>query len=357
MAVSFGFLSKKIIGINIGPSSIKIIKLAKAGHNNCILEGYDIIDLPAGAVMNGIIKDHASVASYIKNSFVRHGFNNKNVAVSIPCKHVIIKTIEMPKMKKEELDSAIFFEAQQYITYDINEVSFDYVVLGDSPTGINTNMIMIVAGKKDIINDHIQLIHESGLNPLIVDVDCIALENMFSFNYPEEEDQMICLIRAGSLETNVHVINKGRNLFRRDIPMGGFNITEEISKKFQIEFNEAENIKTGGINLKDLNFQTNYAIYLNMIVLRITSEIQRTIDYFAANNDKQYPKKIFLTGGSSKITGLAEGIEAKTNIPVEIANSFRHITFKPGIGDPGVLDAYSGSFGIAVGLAAGGLQS
>jgi type IV pilus assembly protein PilM len=181
------------------------------------------------------------------------------------------------------------------------------------------------------------------------------MENMFNFNYPEE-NQMVSLIKVGATETNVQIIENGFNIFRRDITIGGVNITEEISKKFQIDFNEAENIKIGGIKHRDANFQTNYMIYINMIIARITSEIQRTIDYFAANNDKQYPKKIFLTGGSSKLQGLSEDIETKLNIPVTIVNPFRHIVFKPGIVSPEGFDAESSMFCVAVGLAVRGFE-
>ena len=350
MAFKFSFGSKNGVGIDIGSDSIKVLSLSKSGHKYQI-ENSDVIALPGGAVSGGVIDDKASVASYLKSSFSRLGIKEKNVVIAVPCKHVIIKTIEMPKMKENELGSSIYYEAQQYITYDINEVFYDYVVLGESQTDSNNNMIMIIAGKKDIINNQTQLIQECGLNPFVVDVDCIAVENMFSFNYPEEFDELVSLIRVGASETNVHIIQKGLNLFRRDIPIGGFNITDEIAKKFQIDFNEAENVKTGDISKRDINFQTNYAIYLNMIISRITSEIQRTIDYFSANNDKQYPKKIYLTGGSSRLPGLPGDIEGKLNIPVEVINPFRNILNKEE-----VAGSQSHLFGIAVGLSLRGLE-
>ncbi len=350
MAFKLSFGSKNGVGIDIGSDSIKVLRLSKSGHKYRVLDS-DVIGLPGGAVSGGVINDKASVASYLKSSFSRLGIKEKNVVIAVPCKHVIIKTIEMPKMKEGELDSSIYYEAQQYITYDINEVFYDYVVLGESQTDPNNNMIMIVAGKKDIINNQTELIQECGLNPFRVDVDCIAVENMFNFNYPEEFDELVSLVRVGASETNVHVIKKGFNLFRRDIPIGGVNITEEIAKKFQIDFNEAENIKTGDIGNRDINFQSNYAVYLNMIISRVTSEIQRTVDYFAANNDKQYPKKIYLTGGSSKLPGLQGDIEGKLNIPVEVINPFRSILFRDESADN-----RSHLFGVAVGLALRGLE-
>lgn len=350
MAFKLGFGSKNGVGIDIGSDSIKVLRLSVSRHKYRV-ESSDIIGLPSGAVIGGVINDKASVASYLKSSFSRLGMKEKNVVIAVPCKHVIIKTIEMPKMKADELSSSMYYEAQQYITYDINEVFYDYVVLGESAAEPDNDRIMIIAGKKDIINNRTSLIQECGLNPSVTDVDCIAVENMFNFNYPEEYDELISLVRVGASETNVHVIQKGLNLFRRDIPIGGVNITEEIAKKFQIDFNEAENIKTGDASKRDVNFQTNYAIYLDMIITRITSEIQRTIDYFAANNDKQYPKKIYLTGGSSKLTGLSNDIEEKLNIPVEVVNPFKNILFKDDFADN-----RSYLFGVAVGLALRGLE-
>ncbi len=355
MAFKFNLSSKRIVGIDIGYSSIKILELSKSVSKYTI-DSIDLIDLPGGIVADGFLKDHASAVSYIKSSFANHDIKEKNVIISIPCKHVIVKNIDMPKMKESELGPAIFYEAQQYITYDINEVSFDYEILGDSAADAGSSLIMIIAGKKDIINDRVDLINECGLHSPIVDVDCIATENMFNFNYPEETDQITGIIKVGATETNVHIVNKGFNLFRRDIPIGGVNITEEIAKKFQMDFNEAENIKTGGIEKRDENFKTNYMIYINMIVTRITSEIQRTIDYFAANNDKQYPKKIFITGGSAMLSGLSGDIEAKLNIPVSIINPFRKIVFNHNISDTNFIESKSSLFGVAVGLTVRGLE-
>ncbi len=350
MAFGLKIGSKIGVGVDIGTSSIKVIELSKSGRKYYI-DVLDIIDLPAGVVTGGVIQDSASVAAYLKSSFSKLGISEKKVSIGIPCKHVIIKTIEMPKMKPNELESSIFYEAQRYITYDINEVSIDYFIIGDSPAEPGNDLIMIVAGKKDIIENQVEFVRQCGLNPNVVDVDCIALENMFNFNYPEEFDQLTAIVKIGASETNVHVFQKGANLFRRDIPIGGINITEEIAKKFQIEVNEAENIKTGNMGNRSEDFRTDYYIYLNMILTRITSEIQRTIDYFAANNDKQYPKKVYLTGGSSKLTNIAEGIETKINIPVVYANSFRNVLFKHG-----ALDDKSDFFSIAVGLALRGVE-
>ena len=350
MALKLGIGSKTGVGVDIGSNSLKVLELSKSGRKYYI-DALDIIDLPAGAVSGGTVNDGASAASYLKSSFSKLGIGEKKVAVGIPCKHVIIKTIEMPKMKPNEIDSSIYYEAQRYITYDMNEVFLDYIILGDSPNDAGSNLIMIVAGKKDIVENQMDFIHQCGLNPNIVDVDCIALENMFNFNYPEEFDELTAIIKIGASETNVHVLQKGVNLFRRDIPIGGMNITEEIAKKFQIDVNEAENIKIGNTRNRNEDFKADYSIYLNMILSRVTSEIQRTIDYFAANNDKQYPKKVYLTGGSSKLPGILEDIETKINISTVNINPFRNLLFRQNISDD-----KSHFFAVAVGLALRGAE-
>lgn len=359
MGFKLGIGSKISVGLDIGSSSLKVLEISKSGRKYYI-EALDIIDLPAGSVSGGVINDGASVASYLKSSLSNLGIKEKKVAIGIPCKHVIIKTIEMPKMKPAELNSSIYYEAQRYITYDINEVFLDYVFLGDSPnisdqsSNAGNSLIMIVAGKKDIVGNRTDFIQKCGLNPNIVDVNCIALENAFNFNYPEEFDELIAIIKIGASETNVQLLQKGVNLFRRDISIGGINISEEIAKKFQMDFNQAENIKIGNtdnINSANVDFQSNYSIYLNMILSRVTSEIQRTIDYFAANNYKQYPKKVYLTGGSSKLTGILEDIEAKINIPTVIMNPFRNMLFKQNAAED-----KSHFFSVAVGLALRGVE-
>ena len=350
MALKLSIGSKKCVGIDIGSSSIKVIEISNSGHKYYI-DALDVIDLPSGTVNGGIINDPASAASYLKSSLAKHGISEKKVIIGIPCKHVIIKTIEMPKMKPAELESSIYFEAQRYITYDMNEVSLDYVVTGDSPTEPSNNTVMIIAGKKDIIENQSKFFNECGLNPYIIDVDCIALENMFNFNYPEEFDELIAIVKIGASETNVHIIQKETNLFRRDIPIGGITITEEIAKKFQIDFNEAENLKTGNMGNRNQDFKNEFNEYMEMILSRIISEIHRTIDYFAANNDKHYPKKIYLTGGSSMFANIVQEIENKINIPVSNLNTFRNLLFNHEVSD----DKHD-FFGVAVGLAIRGAE-
>ena len=131
MALKLGIGSKTGVGVDIGSNSLKVLELSKSGRKYYI-DALDIIDLPAGAVGGGTVNDPASAASYLKSSFSKLGIGEKKVAIGIPCKHVIIKTIEMPKMKPSEIDSSIYYEAQRYITYDINEVFLDYIVLGDT---------------------------------------------------------------------------------------------------------------------------------------------------------------------------------------------------------------------------------
>lgn len=357
MKLTLGVGARSGVGIDIGSSSVKILRIHKSG-SKYYASDMDVLSLPSGAVTHGIINDAATIASYIKNSFSRLGIKEKNVVISAPCRHVIIKTFEIPKMKESELDSAVFFEAQRYITYDLKEVFYDYAILNSPASNSENYSIMVVAGKKDIIDSQISLIEQCGLNPFIVDVDCIAVENMFNFNYPEEFDELTGLIRIGASEANVHILHKGLNMYRRDIPIGGVNITEEISKKFQIEFNEAENIKTGLSTKEDENFEANYSVYLTMMISRITSEIQRTIDYFAANNNKQYPRKVYLTGGSSVLTGLMSDMEAKLNLPVEYVNPFRNVLFEKINGENNKeLEENARFYGIAVGLALRGVES
>ncbi len=356
MKFSLGFGGRTGVGIDIGSSFIKILRLSISG-NKFYADDMDVITLPEGSITNGIINDPAPVASYIKSSILRLGIKEKNVVISLPCRHVIIKTINMPKMKDSELSASLYYEAQQYITYDINEVSYDYIVMGESPSAPGNNSVMIVAGKKDIIENRNELIHECGLNPFIMDVDCIAIENMFNFNYPEDFDDIICVAEIGASETSVHIIRKGANIFRRDIPIGGISITEEIAKRFQLNFTEAENIKTGVSVKEEDGFKESYSTFLDILTSRITSEIQRTIDYFAANNDRQYPRKIYLAGGSSVLKGFSKDLESRLNIPVELLNPLRNILFSPK--NASVKEQMEVNFhflNIAVGLALRGLE-
>jgi type IV pilus assembly protein PilM len=158
---------------------------------------------------------------------------------------VIVKKVSLPAMSREELDEQIRWEAEQYIPFDVNEVNLDFQILGGGNDDGQME-VLLVAAKKDLIDDYVQVIHEAGLVPVAIDVAAFAVENAFEANYDVSPGQTVALVNVGAQVVNINIVSNGVPCFTRDITTAGNQYTEEIQKALSISFGEAERIKLGG---------------------------------------------------------------------------------------------------------------
>ena len=250
----------QLVGLDIGSHSIKAVEIddSKKGMS---LKSFGAIGLPKDAIVEGAVKEMEIVAAAIKNLFRNLSIRNKNVATSISGFSVIAKKISIAQREESELESGIHDEAEQYIPFDISDVNLDYEVLTDQDkedeeeseeeeeksSGTSGAMdVMLVAAKKDIVEDYVSLIRLAGLNPVVMDVDAFALQNAFELSI---EDMAGCyaIINVGAEELGINAVKDGISIFTRDSSYGGAQITEEIMSKFNLSYEEAEKMKLGGI--------------------------------------------------------------------------------------------------------------
>jgi type IV pilus assembly protein PilM len=226
-------------------------------------------------------------------------------------------------MTEDELEESIQWEAERYIPFDINDVNMDFQILGPTEGGEELMEIVLVAAKKDIINDYLSVIVEAGFNPVIVDIDSFAIENMFEANYPVTRDEVTALANIGASVTNINILKKGVSSFTRDIFTGGNSITEEIQRQLNVDFDEAEALKLG--NRMDEASQKVIQEVLRSALNSLATEIAKSLDFFRSTSSQEKVDKLFLSGGCAKINGIEKVIEEQAGIPVEIANPFKEI--------------------------------
>ncbi|MBW1887875.1 MAG: type IV pilus assembly protein PilM [Deltaproteobacteria bacterium] len=253
----------QLLGLDIGSHSIKLVEIDDT-KKGMVLNSFGSIGLPKDAIVEGSVKEMELVASAIKNLIKNLKVRNKNVATSISGFSVIVKKINIEKREESELESSIHEEAEQYIPFDISDVNLDYEILtgkekveeveeGEKEEGEaeseteDTGMmdVMLVAAKKDIIDDYESLIHLAGLNPVVMDVDAFALQNAFELS-SEETSGCYAIVGVGAEELGINAIKDGVSIFTRDSSYGGSQITEAIMSKFDVPYEEAEKIKLGG---------------------------------------------------------------------------------------------------------------
>src|SRR5512139_1001483 len=236
---------KLAVGLDIGSSSVKLVHL-KEGKRGLHLLAWGQAPLPPEAIVDGALMNSAAIVQAIQELVAQQKVKTREVAIGVRGHSVIIKKISLPRMTQEELDESIQWEAEQYIPFDVKDVNIDTQILTPQADAAGQMDVLLVAAKKDLINDFTSVCAEAGLTATVVDVDAFAVQNAYEANYPQVPNQPVVLINVGAAVTNINIVNNGMATFTRDITIGGNAFTEEIQKQLNISAEEAEALKVGG---------------------------------------------------------------------------------------------------------------
>ena len=238
--------SRSVVGLDIGSSAVKAVEL-KASGKGFRVAAYGSEPIPPDSIVDGAIIDSAAVAESIRRVFESKAFKTKEVAASLSGNAVIVKKISLPVMTATELDESIYWEAEQYIPFDIQDVNLDYQILdaGGGPDSKGTMEVLLVAAKKEKIADYTGVIAQAGRTPVVVDVDAFALQNAYELNYGFEPDSVVVLLNAGASAININIIANAQSVFTRDISLGGNAYTEAVQRELNLPFESAELLKKG----------------------------------------------------------------------------------------------------------------
>lgn len=338
---------KDIVGVDIGSNSIKMVQLreAKGGYQ---LVNLGLMPLSPEAIVDNSIMDSGAIVDGVRSLVESHKVKTKNVATSVSGHSVIIRKIQLPIMTEEEMEASIQWEAEQYIPFEISEVNLDFQILGPDTKDPSQMNVVLVAAKKDFVNDYVAVFQECNLTPQVMDVDGFAMENAFMANYGEEDVDIVALINMGASTMNVNILKEGASVFTRDIQSGGNTCNEEIQKRLGLSGDDAEHAKLGG-EVADVDMDS-VAEVMRDAQANLIQEIQRSMDFFSATSADEKVQRIFITGGVSKTAGLRENLEGKMGVPVEILNPFNQIAIPEQAFDTEYIEAVAPLFSVAVGL-------
>jgi type IV pilus assembly protein PilM len=343
--------SKNLVGLDIGSSAVKLVELKekKAGSYELVKIGLE--PLSPEAIVDGSIMDSSMVVDTIQRLNAAQGVKNSNYATSLSGHSVIIKKISLPAMSNEELAESIQWEAEQYIPFDINDVNLDYVPLTTPGAGDNIDVIL-VAVKKEKINDYTSVISQAGKTPVLVDVDAFAVQNCYEANYDVDEGRVTALVNIGASVTNVNVISGTTSLFWRDITFGGNQYTDAIQRELNLSFAQAEALKRG--EEQGGHSMQKIMPIINSVSEDFSGELRKTLDFFTATSGAERVDAIMLSGGGASALNLESILRDKFGIRVEIMNPFRNIALneKKGQFNPEWVAEVAPSMAVAVGLAA-----
>jgi type IV pilus assembly protein PilM len=307
------------VALDIGSSSIKMVE-AVVEKNGYRLASAGILPLPSTAMQNNMVADRDVVVRTIRSLVQTNGVKATRVISAVPGRAVIIKRIPLAAESEEELEANVEFEASHVIPESLENVNLDYQVLSYQEDGKKMD-VLLVAVKKEIINNYTEVIQEAGLIPAIMDVDYFAMENMYETNYEPKPEEVVGLIHIGARYTSINVLKNGVSTFTGDLPVGGEAFTESLVEQLQVPYDRAETFKVTGL-LEGKRHQGLEAL-LQPVSASLAEEIGRTLSLYGAMAAEETIHSIYLSGGGAKVVGLGPMLEKKLGVPVQLSQPFR----------------------------------
>jgi type IV pilus assembly protein PilM len=339
---------KNCVGLDIGSSSIKAVQI-KPSRNGLALQAFGMQPLVAQTIVDGTIMDQTAVVEAIRALWSRLKLRQKDVAIAVAGHSVIIKKIAVPAMRPDELAANIKTEAVHHIPFGKDDVEIDYHVVNPQNSAGQTELLL-VAAKREVVADYVQVVKDANLIPTVVDVAAFASQNGFEANYSLDARETIVIITIGAAISNINIVRGGVSLFTRDVTIGGNAFTEEIQKQMQISSEESEAYKVGG-SIDDHGVVPQEVLRIIEGVAEVMAgEFQRSLDFFLATTADANVTRICLAGGTAKISSLHRAIERRSRLPVETVDAWRRIEIDPAL-DRNYLAAHSPEALVGLGLA------
>ena len=373
------FLSKKspLVAIDIGSSSIKLVQLTEIKDGQYELTRFGMMPLEEECIVEGAIKKPDQVADALKNLIKAEKIQSRYAVSAVAGEAVFIKKIKVPVMSEEELSAKITEEAEQYIPFDIDDVAFDFQILGiiegdtdeESEESVDSEPAddsdnddqkdnsneegqmmeaLLVAVQKGVIDERTDILLEADLKPAIIDLDVFALMNAAQLTSDLSSMGTVALIDLGDSFTHINIIQDGAMGYTRDIPVGGGYLTSMLMSKLQIPFKQTLDIKRGkftpGIKEEEV------IDIIARAYKKVLDEVKKSFEYYSATTDKKI-ERILLCGGGSMIRGIDSYFADYLKIPVEILDPMQGVKINPKNFDQSLIDEMSGLSTVALGLA------
>jgi type IV pilus assembly protein PilM len=310
----FSRKSRPVLGLDITPSSIKLIELSLSGGQYTV-DGYAAEATPQNALNEKSIVDADAVGEAIARAVRRAGVRTKDVAVAISGDAAITKIIQMPRnLSDADLEGQVEMQADQYIPFPMNEVSYDYEVLGTSERDPESMDVLLVASRSENVEQRRAAVVAGGLVPRIVDVEAFALENacrLMTHQMPDGGvDRSVAVVDFGASTTTFSVLKNLKVVYTRDFAFGGQQLTEEIMRTYGLSLEEAGRAK------KDGGLPANYqSEVLDPFIDDMTQQISRSLQfYLASGSGREQPEKILICGGCANIPGAAEVVQSRLGL-------------------------------------------
>ncbi|MBC7788509.1 MAG: type IV pilus assembly protein PilM [Anaerolineae bacterium] len=339
------FGRKKVtIGLDVGSGLVKVAVIDH-GKGEPELVRVAISPLAADAIVEGEVMDPGIVAGAIRDALLAAGVKVKSVVTAVGGRDVIIKKIQIARAKEQDARDLIRWEAEQHVPFDMESVELDFQIL--DPEGDGQEMsVLLVAAKRDLIENKIRLLTDADVSPAAVDVDAFALHNAFEVNYPDAMHGVVCLVNIGHEVTNVNILEDGVPLLTRDIPVGTRRLREDLQRERGLTNEQADELLQG----------YDKSPHLDAVLAtrgeEIAVGIERAAAFLAtASRAQSLIKVVYICGGGARVPGLNEALATRLRLTVELANPLQRLRVRDGAFDALVIDEVAPLLMLPIGLA------
>jgi len=335
---------KRTVGIDIGSGLIKLVVIDHSKGEPELVK-VAITPILADAIVEGEVMDPGIVADAIRGLFVTAGVKQKNVVAAVGGRDVIVKKIQMDRMKENDAREVIRWEAEQHVPFDMENVELDFQILDPAGEGLQMS-VLLVAAKRELVENKVSLLTDAGLIADLIDVDAFALHNAFEINHPDAMQGMVGLLNIGHEVTNINILEDGVPVLTRDLAIGTRRFREDLQRERGLASDEAEKL------LQSLERSPVLDPYVESRGEEMAVGIERAAAFLqTSSRGGAAMAKIYMSGGGSRIPGLAEVLAARLGVPVERANPIQNIKVRDGVFESLAVDEVVPLLMLPVGLA------
>lgn len=313
---------KTSIGLDIGSGFVKAVEVDHSGAQPEVSRVAMRALLP-DAIVEGEIMDYGLVSDTVRGLFEEMGMKSADVVTAVGGHDVIIKKIQMDRMKESDAREVIRWEAEQHVPFDIKSVELDFQILNPHDVGMQME-VLLVAAKRELVDNKVGLLQDAGINPVIIDVDAFALHNAFEHNHPDSQDGIIALVNVGHETTNVNILENGVPILTRDIPFGSRRIREDLQRERGLTAEQAEMVVQARETVDDLGR------FVDSSAAEVAVGIERASAFLMTRDDGESLGRIFLSGGGARVPGMVESLARRMGVETRLVNPFERVPVRPG---------------------------
>ncbi|MCX6904182.1 MAG: type IV pilus assembly protein PilM [Verrucomicrobia bacterium] len=325
--------SKSFLTLDLGAATLKLAEFEPNEAGGLRFKQYGLKALGAEGFQDATRP--AAVLKGLQELLAEHSYTSKLVNVCAPGFHVFSKFVKLPPVDSSKVTQIIQYEAQQNVPFPLEEVVWDYQILGTTPTG--ELEVLLVAIKSDVVEGVFKAIESVGLKMQLVDVSPAALCNAFRYNYGDLEGCTM-LLDIGAKTSNL-LFFEGENVYSRGINIGANAITVDFSKESKLGLEEAERLKvtegfvglTGAYEDPENLHQAAISKIARQVMTRLHIQVNQTIQFYRGQQAGKSPDRLFLSGGAAMMPYTAQFFTEKLNLPVDYFNPFRNLQIDPGL--------------------------